>query len=169
MESLDTSFWIGLAAAVPLSVLANLFTPKIQQALARKSKARAFRRSAQIKAELEEIERLTSEPGRLQTFLLESVLLITLLTSAVGVISGLFFAFANMYGASPYLTALGQFVAVGGGVGIMRECLDVLRKSRRARDTEKYKVKVQKELSELNPIEGAAEKSNALTVVIPLE
>lgn len=149
MESLNTSFWLGIAAAIPLSILSNLLTPRIQQTLARRSEARATRRSAQIKAELDEIERLTSEPGRLQTYLLESVLLITLLTSGVGVVAGIFFALSNMLFASQLFASIGQLVAVAGGVAVMKECIDVLRISRRARNAEKYRAEVQTELDEL--------------------
>ena len=151
MDSLNTSFWLGLAAAIPLSILANLLTPRIQRALARRSEARAARRAAQIQAELEEIERLTKEPGRLQTFLLESVLLITLLTSAVGVLAGVFFTLSNLLGISGLFASMGQLVAVAGGVMVMKECIEVLRKSRRARDAEKFKTEVQAELRELTP------------------
>lgn len=154
MESLNTSFWFGLAAAIPLSIMANLLTPRIQRVLARRSDARAARRSEQIQSELDEIERLTREPGRLQTFLLESVLLITLLTSAIGVLAGVFFAFSNMLGASRLFASIGQLVAVGGGVVVMKECIEVLRKSRRARDAEKFKAEVNAELRELKPKGG---------------
>jgi len=88
MESINTSFWIGISAAIPLSVVANLVTPRSQQWLARRNASRAARRSNELREELESIEKLTSEPGRLQIFLLESVLLITLLTSVIGVLSG---------------------------------------------------------------------------------
>lgn len=150
MESLNISFWLGIAAAIPLSVFSNLLTPIIQRTLAKRSRTRATRRSEQIRAELEEIERITSEPGRIQIFLLESVLLITLLTSGFGVISGVLFTFSRMFLSSIFAPA-GQLVAVIGGIIIMKECIDVLRKSRRARNVENYKSQVLVELSQLSP------------------
>ena len=149
MENLNTSFWIGISAAIPLSIAANLLTPWIQQLLAKRSATRAAERSKQLREELESIEKLTVEPGRLQTFLLESVLLITLLTSAFGVFAGFFFAMANVFGASEIFASMGQLVAIVGGVLVMKECLSALRKSQNARNSEKFRERVQAQLKEL--------------------
>ena len=149
MESLNTSFWLGISAAIPLSIAANLLTPKIQQKLARRNAVLAAERSSELREELASIERLTSEPGRLQTFLLESVLLITLLTSGFGVFSGSLFAMSSFFGASVLFTSLGQLVAIIGGVMVMKECLTALRKSQNARNIEKFREKVESQLKEL--------------------
>lgn len=149
MESLNTSFWLGISAAIPLSIAANLLTPRIQQWLAKRSATRATERSRALQDELESIEKLVTEPGRLQTFLLESVLLITLLTSGFGVFSGFFFAMSYVLGASELFASMGQLVAIVGGVLVMKECLAALRKSQNARNPEKFRAKVSEQLKEL--------------------
>ncbi len=149
MDSFDASFWIGISAAIPLSIAANLLTPRIQQWLARRSATRAAAQARELREELESVERLVSEPGRLQTFLLESVLLITLLTSAVGVMSGAFFVLSGFFGASKWFASVGQLIAVFGGVMVTRECVQVLRRSQRARDPAGYRSKVEAQLKEI--------------------
>lgn len=149
MSSLDASFWIGISAAIPLSIAANLFTPQIQQWLARRNATRAAKQAQALREELESIERLVSEPARLQTFLLESVLLITLLTTLFGVLSGACFVLSEVFGAPRLFASVGQLIALFGGVAVTRECVQVLRKSQRARDPDRYRSKVEAQLKEL--------------------
>ena len=150
MDQLNFSFWLGLAAAIPLSVLANLFTPRVQQWVGRRNSVKAERQIALLRGQLDELERLTSEPGRLQTFLLENILAITLFTSMFGVLSGLFFTFANLLpGGGRLFLPLGQLLAVGGGSVVAKECFSTLRKSSQARNIEKFKAKVSTQIAEL--------------------
>ena len=146
---MDANFWLGLAAGIPLSILANLITPKTQQWLAKRSSAKAAKQVIQLKEELAELERLVSEPGRLQTYLLEGVLLITLLTSMFAVITGLAFAIGSFFGSPSHVMAFGQLLAVGSAIVVSKECIDVLRKSNRARNLSDYKARVIAQLSEL--------------------
>lgn len=150
MEQLNLSFWLGIAAAIPLSIFANLITPRLQQWAATRSAAKSSERSRLLQEELRSVEELTEDRLRLHTFLLESVLLITLLTSMFGVIAGALFALASFFPVTAHFFAsLGQLIAVGGGVAVMRECIDVLRKSRRARNIERYRSQVAIQLEEL--------------------
>jgi hypothetical protein len=150
MEQLNLSFWLGLAVAIPLSIAANLLTPRVQQWVGRRSSVKAERQSKLLLSQMEELERLTSEPGRLQTFLLESVLIITLLTSMCGVLSGVLFACVGFFPSTArLLLPMGQLLVVGGAIVVGRECIDTLRKSSRARNIEKFRVQVAKQLAEL--------------------
>ena len=150
MDQFNVSFWLGLSAAVPLSILGNLLTPRVQQWIARRSTVKAERQIALLQDQLAELERLMSEPGRLHTFLLESILSITLFTSMFGVLSGLFFALSSLLpGAGRMFLPMGQLLAVLGGTIVAKECFSTLRKSVEARSIEKFKLKVNAQIAEL--------------------
>ena len=150
MEQLNLSFWLGLAAAVPLSILGNLLTPKAQQWAAKQNSKKAAKRISELRSELAAVERLVNEPAQLQTFLLESVLLITLMTSSFGMISGTFFVLENISPiSSRALSSMGQLVAIVGAVAVFKECLETLRRSQRAKQFSVYKEKVALEVAEL--------------------
>jgi len=146
MEQLDLSFWLGLAAAIPLSIAANLLTPRLQQWAARRNSVKAASHTKALQKELKTIEELAVSRLNLHTFLLESVLLITLLSSMFGVLSGILFTLSRFL---PLLASAGQLVAVIGGIFIMRECMDAIRKSRGARNFKKYSADVAEQLAEL--------------------
>lgn len=150
MDQLNSSFWLGLAAGIPLSILANLLTPRAQQWLARRSSSKAANRVSILKAEIENLERLVSEPGRLQTYLLESVLGITLLISMFAVLAGTAFAIGSLFPGFARLLPLGQLLVVCGAIVVSKECIEALRKSSRARNIEEYRAKVKSQLSELD-------------------
>ncbi len=150
MEQFGLSFWIGLALAIPLSVVGNLLTPRFQQWVAKRDTVKAEQQISSLRTQLEELERITSEPGRLQTYLLESVLAITLLTSSFGAVSGLFFMMgALLPEAARLLLPIGQIFAVAGGTLVAKECISTLQKSRHARNIEKFKAEVSEKISGL--------------------
>lgn len=149
MENADYTFWLGLALAIPLAVVANIFTPKIQQWLASFSQSRAQKRIAYLSSVLEEYKELGSSPEKHHTFLLESILLITLLTSFFAVISGLLFAFSSFHSERVIVFFMAQLVSALGAATICKECFSTIIKSKRAKQISKYQEEIEKELEEL--------------------
>ena len=157
MEHLNLSFWLGLALAVPLSVVGNLLTPAIAQRWAKRSSESASRRLALLKQELQEAEALAAEPNKHQIFLLESVLSVSFIASFVGVFSGVLFALDSIGGnAFRLFSLLGQFVAVFGGVLVVKEVFVALRKSSRVRRIEQFRREVAARSGELGAVASDA-------------
>ena len=103
-----------------------------------------------LKRELLKIEQIAKEPGQHQVFLLEAVLLITLLTSAFGVMTGIYLALSNLaFSASKGLAVGAQFASIFGGVMIAREVIDTLRRSKQIKNIDKYREEVATKLKEL--------------------
>jgi hypothetical protein len=50
------TFMLGLVLAIPLSIIANIYTPKVQQILDQRSKERALRRSKDMELEYQKVK-----------------------------------------------------------------------------------------------------------------
>ncbi|MGB6096555.1 MAG: hypothetical protein WBF95_09705 [Comamonas thiooxydans] len=150
MDQLNFSFWFGLALAIPIGIFVNLVTPSIGQWWAKRNRSRSLQQTKALKRELLKIEQIAKEPGQHQVFLLEAVLLLTLLTSAFGVMTGLFFALSNLaFSGSKGLAIGAQFTSIFGGVLIAREVIDTLRRSKQIKNIDKYREEVATKLKEL--------------------
>ncbi len=115
MGDLNSGFWLGLAAAIPLSIVANLLTPKIQQWLSERSEKKSAKRVAELRVEYERIENLTKNPIVLHTYLLQQILFIVFFTSFAIAISGIFFFIGSAL-------ADGLFASIGNGNRNRRGC-----------------------------------------------
>ena len=125
MENLNSAFWIGLAFAIPLSIIGNLLTPKIQNLLATRSESAAKKRAVITLLEQERINRFIKKPQYLYIYLLGAIVSATFLGSVVGVFSGLFFL-ASSFSDRPIMYASGQFFAIFGGLLVAKICFDAI-------------------------------------------
>lgn len=149
MEELNSSFWLGLAAAIPLSIIANLVTPRIQNLLSKRSEAKSAKRIAELRAEYERVLALTKNADELHTHLLQNILFITFFTAFFGAISGALFAVGSFLPNSPQLFQLGQLIAVAGAVGVARICIDAIRDTNRVRKFDSYKARIESEIGKI--------------------
>lgn len=150
MDQLNFSFWLGLALAIPISIFSNLITPSASQWWAKKSKSRSALQAKALIRDLRDVEHIAAEPGRHQIFLLESVLFVTLLTSFVGIFVGGLFALSTLvFGGSKAFALAAQFFPIVGGVLVIREILDTLRKSKQVKNVDAYRKEVAAKLQEL--------------------
>ncbi len=141
MEDLNSSFWLGLAAAIPLSIVANLLTPKIQQWLSKRSESKYAKRVAELRSEYERVEKLTKNPDALHTYLLQQILFIAFFTSSVIAITGvLSFAMA---------TSLGKLIEISGAISIARFCIEAIRDANRVRKFDRYKERIESEIGKI--------------------
>lgn len=149
MQTLDFGFWIGLALAIPLSVLGNLATPWFQQYLAHRSEQRSKARISEILRELEEVEELAKNPDLLVIDLLREILFLVFLTAAFGVIVGaVVFLPALLPSLGPY-RALAPFGLIATGMIIANYALDATVKARNVRHITKHREVLQRRLKEL--------------------
>ena len=82
-------FWLGLVAAVPLSIVANLITPYIQRWLESKSEQAASKKTLRTRAEYEQISVYRNNPTEFTQYLIFVAVQIAALSAAIGVIFGL--------------------------------------------------------------------------------
>ena len=149
MDLLDSGFWLGLAFAIPGSVAANLVTPHVRAALAKRSRKKSDRLADELQKELDDVRKLATDASKHQIFLLESVLLITLLTTAIGALVAFFYLLSMFFGGSVSLITLSRMLGVAGGVMVAMECVTTLRKSNRIKRFDEYQAKVEAQLSKL--------------------
>ena len=134
--SADGQFWLGLAFAIPLSIVANLFTPRIQDWLAKRSAAASVKRETAKAAEHARVAEYLAEPARFNSFLLTTLLVATMLGAGIGVFSALLYMLGN-FAAGELGSVLAQGISVLGGLIITKICLDAANIAIRVREAQK--------------------------------
>ncbi|MFC5770145.1 hypothetical protein [Thauera sinica] len=148
MQSLDANFWIGLALAIPLSVLGNLATPWFQQLLSRQSERRAKAHVEEMLSELSEIEELAKNPSILMLDLLREVLFIILITTASAVIFGTM-AWLNSFFPTNKWLSVSPLMLISVGIMIAKYSFDATIKARNVRHLNKHREVIKRRLKEL--------------------
>jgi hypothetical protein len=134
--SSNGQFWLGLAFAIPMSIIANLFTPKIQDWLSRRSKAAGEKRKAVRAKEQSRIDDFVKDPIRFNSFLLITVVASTMLGSGIGVFTAVLYMMGTI--AEGRLGALiAQAISVFGGLIITKICVDAINIAVKVRDAQK--------------------------------
>ncbi|MEV7262746.1 hypothetical protein AB0N38_04280 [Micromonospora aurantiaca] len=95
---MDQAFWIGLALAIPLSILGNMATGPAQRVLGRYNTRLRERSKKRFTRELERARWLERRPGGLATFLLGRVCMSIALFAAILPICGMALTIAVMPG-----------------------------------------------------------------------
>ena len=132
-------FWIGLAFAIPLSILSNLATPKIQEFLAHRFQAAARRRDEQRTKDAQRILEYINEPTKLNTYLLVSLVVATLLGAMIGVFTALLFMLGT-FSRNEFSTIVAQTISVFSGLVITKICLDAARTAVKVREEERQRM-----------------------------
>jgi ribosomal protein S19 len=133
----NLQFWIGLALAIPLSIAANLATPIFQRWLATKFSAYAEKRRIAQTKEVERVVEFLNNPQKLNTHLLLTLIVATMLGATIGVFTGLLFMLGN-FSENNFATAAAQFITVFGGLLITKICLDAAKVIAKVREIEKF-------------------------------
>ena len=134
--SSNLQFWIGLAFAIPLSIVANLFTPHIQKLIASRFSAYAEKRKAIQAKESDRIVEFINNPQKFNTYLLVTLVGATMLGAAIGVFSALLFMLGSFADQS-FVSILAQFMTVFGGLLVTKICLDAVKMAAKIREIEK--------------------------------
>ncbi len=148
MQSLDASFWIGLALAIPLSIIGNLVTPWLQQILSRQSERRAKAHVQEMLSELSELEELANNPSILMLDLLREVLFIILITTASAVIFGTMAWLNSLFPTNKWLS-VSPLTLIFVGVMITKYSFDATIKARNVRHLDKHRELIKRRLKEL--------------------
>lgn len=145
---MDSSFWVGILLAVPLAIISNLLTPKVQAWLAERGSTKLAKRHDKLRADYSKVKQYKDDRTALNTFLITSVLEATFIGSAIGIVAGMIFGLNFLVGLGGPFIAFGQFLAAAGAVAIVQVCLEAMRVSNRARGFAEYKARVESELGE---------------------
>lgn len=132
----NLQFWIGLGLALPLSIAANIATPLLQRWLASKFSAYAEKRKVEQAKEAVRVTEFLNNPQKLNTFLLLTLIVATMLGAAIGVFTGFLFMLGN-FTENSFATAAAQFMTIFGGLLITKICLDAAKTAAKVREIEK--------------------------------
>lgn len=150
----EINWLVSLFVAIPLSIAGNLLTPLFQNWKAGKSRSAAQKRLKVVEKEFEQALQLASDSGRLNTYLLVSLLSVIVLFSFPNVFGGLF----SMLYALPFVfegvlargiaVASGMFSALFNLMAIVR-ATQAITVYQRVRDFSKYEPETKALLEQL--------------------
>lgn len=134
-------FIAGLIISIPLSILANLYTDKVQSWVGRRNSSRAASRLDVLEREYNQAKGLKEDRGAMQIFLVARILRVAYICSVSAILAGLLFASSNLVVAAPYsfpfeigievaigtLSTLGWLVAIIGCLAVVFQCGSALR------------------------------------------
>lgn len=161
---MSIDLWVSIALAIPLAIVANLFTPKLQRwldaRLERSKKAKIEKKEAARQLQLEELKKELSEVSKYHSDKTElnQLFLISLIKVAM------YGAIGTIYGAIfPFMGELTSWDGLGGIVGrtgaqitalavsmlIFMTCAQTMRMHKKVRDFEEYEKNTKSLIAEL--------------------
>jgi uncharacterized membrane protein YhiD involved in acid resistance len=161
---LSIDLWISIAVAIPLAIVANLFTPKLQKWLdSRLEQSKRAKLEKKQNARSEQLKMLRLELDEVTNYHADKYELNQLfLTSLIKV--AMYGALASVYGAIfPFLGELSGWDGIGGVLGrtgaqftalavsmlIFVTCARVMRLHKKVRDFESYEKSTNELIQEL--------------------
>lgn len=141
---------IGLAAAIPLSIAANLYTPTVGGFLGRRTAKRIGRRRDQIKQELARVTDLHEDAAALHQHMLETILRVVY----VAAITAAAAALLSVGGVGSFATILGALIIT---VLVSRTIADVAR----VREYADYEQRVKARLAQLDGLQRSPGKPSS--------
>jgi hypothetical protein len=159
-------FILGLLLSIPLSIIANIYTPTVKNWLAKRSVTRAKSRVDQLTKELDLISLYRQDRGKLQELLLSNILRAIYATSVGGILAATLFLAAQTiqevqypyffipstvarFTLSEALVTLGYSVIVLVALLTVRICTTALQTLNRVWSFESYERNTQAILEEL--------------------
>lgn len=149
MPSLDTSFWIGLALAVPLSLAANLLTPLVQRYISTRSDQQAQKQVDQFLKELSELDELASDPLKLVVDLLREILIIIFLVAAAAVFYAATAWLSQVFPSIAILKSGPPLTLILFAATIANFAMEAAIRARNVRHIEKRRGHIKRQLSKL--------------------
>jgi MFS family permease len=159
-------FLLGLLLSLPASILANIYTPKIQNWLAERSIMRSAKRIDALREEIALVSSYREAPMKFHEFLLGTVLRAIYITSVGGIVAAGFFIAGQAstaivyprfyipytllrFSVSDLLTMMGQLVGLLTALFLVRICSSSLQVLNRVRNFTRYRGSVEGVLNRL--------------------
>lgn len=154
----DYGLWIGLLLSLPLSILANILTPKFQSWFDSRNRKKSLQKNRNLQAEYEKVVKFKNDRQSFHEYLFWVVIRTTLIGSLLGVFAGIIFAIPNIFDILeiPYseidfirntLYALGQSMSVIGALMIVNTCSTALRNYYKVKNFDEYEKFVKENIS----------------------
>jgi hypothetical protein len=155
---MDAGLWIGLLLSIPISILVNLFTPKIQAWLDSRNRKRSLIRTKYLQQEYEQVRYYRENRGEFREYLIWIVIRTTFVGSLVGIFAAFVFVIPNFFEIlnleyeqtriiRHVLYIAGQLISLIGALLIVNICSNALKVYFRVRDFDIYEESVKKNLS----------------------
>jgi len=157
---MSIDLWISIVFAIPLSIFANIVTPKLQfwidsrAELTKKRKLHVLqkRRKLQllaIKKELDEVIKLHQDKAALIQEHLYSLIKVALYGAIASIYFGMFGILENSWLLHGFITLSYQFISLIVGVLIFNTCIKAMRLHGKVKYYEKYKAESARLISEI--------------------
>ncbi|KPN76178.1 hypothetical protein AEA42_15175 [Shewanella sp. Sh95] len=161
---MSIDLWVSIALAIPLAIVANLFTPKLQRwldaRLERSKKAKIEKKEAArrlqldgLKKELSEVSKYHSDKTELNQLFLISLIKVAMY-GAIGTIYGAIFPFMGELTSWDGLGGIvgrtgAQITALAVSMLIFMTCAQTMRMHKKVRDFEEYEKNTKSLIAEL--------------------
>ena len=163
---MSSDVWLGALISVPIGIATGLAVTPVQKWLEDRGKTKALVHSRDTQHQYAAVLFYRMHSDLFTQYLLRVVILTTFTGSAVGILAGFFFAFANLSGAvlnaAPgyssrvytifiqSVSILGQMTAIVGSILIIRYCRPALKLWQQVRYFEDYAKTIPSELRNLD-------------------
>jgi len=131
---LDINLWISVLLAIPLAIIANIYTPRVQYWLESRGQKRSKKRIQQLEVELEELKDFYENPEKFHQYLLGVVIRATYIGSIVGIFAGITYVlsrfareFIHINFVNFIFSISGQLVSMIGAMMIINVCSSAIR------------------------------------------
>ena len=144
---MDFGFWIGLAVSIPLAIIANLMSPKIQIWIDNRSKIGTLKKTKRLKEDYLKAKYYIEHRDEFREYLLFIIIRTTYIAFIVGIISG-FGALSpeliRPYSIGSAVYSIAQMFSIFGALAIVRICSLAIRnynKIKNFKDYEQFVIK----------------------------
>jgi hypothetical protein len=154
----DSGIWVGLLLSIPLSILANVATPRVQRWLDARNRTRALQRTAGMASELAQVTRYVKDRGEFREYLLWTIIRTTFVGALCGIISGLIFVIPRILPFDRMSEGLsfaqnaaysgGQAVGIVGALLIINICRAALKTYYNVTNYSEYEAHVVRHLND---------------------
>lgn len=133
---MSSDFWLGLLLSIPLSILANILTPKLESLWAHHSQRRAKKRLQKLRRDLDAVQRYRDDSQTFTEYLLITVIKVAYVTGSAGVVAIL----VNTFIDKAFAVFASRLLSILAGLLIVRvssQALDTFQRVRNDDDLQK--------------------------------
>jgi len=145
---MELSFLVGLVLAIPLAVVANLITPRVQGWIDKRSRRAMQKKSFRLQEEYLRIAQLRSTREGLSEHLLTVLLRVALVGALFGVVTSAVYALGYLFQMQYAFVAAAQVFAILGSLIVLGICTTAFKEHAKVKNFVEYRDFVEKELGE---------------------
>lgn len=143
---MSTDFWLGLLLSIPLSVLANILTPKLETLWAHHSQRCAKKRLQKLRRDLDAVQRYRDDSQAFTEYLLITVIKVAYVTGSVGVFS----IIVNTFVPGSFSSIASRLLSILAGLLIVRVSSQAIDTSQRVRNYDDFQKAIEQLTEQAN-------------------